>query len=67
MNHSDPELMVLHRRPKLFTLILTHLVSFEAQFLLLWERKTGKTSTGGFHPCLMARRITHELGNVGGY
>lgn len=35
MNHSDPELMVLHRRPKLFTLILTHLVSFEAQFLLL--------------------------------
>lgn len=63
MNHSEPELMVLHRQPELFTLILTHLVSLEAQLLLLWERKTGKAIAGGFHP---TRPISYELMHVDG-
>lgn len=37
MNHLDLELTGPHHRPKLFTLILTHLVSFVEQFFF-WRR-----------------------------
>lgn len=60
MNHSDPELMVLHRQSKLFTLILTHLVSFEEQFLFSGRGKKGRQTLAAF-PCLMASCIIRVL------
>lgn len=47
MNHSDPELMGPHHQLQLFTLILTHLVSFEERFLISRRAEQGRQALAG--------------------